>query len=136
MAVRRWRRFPHAALWVKAGGRLWGYRNFFQINLRKLLIAGELSDFDPLFAAQNIGNKRLRYQNIDFKELSSSIRLSCDDYCEAIVSVSICGAQGQMSQELGIGLWITVGGEIGWVESPQIPSFSDRWKRREVPAVP
>ena len=34
-----------------------------------------------------------KYQNIDFKELSSSVRFSCDDYCEAILRVRICGGK-------------------------------------------
>src|SRR5579862_1924917 len=71
-------------------------------------------------AAQILANRRLRYQNLDFKELNSSVRVSCDDYCEAILRVSICGAQGQMSHDLAAGLWISVRvqfGGAGWHES-------------------
>jgi len=70
------------------------------INLRKILIALVLLDLDRIYVTQNLGNRRLKYQNLDFKELNSSIRLGCDDYGEAIVNVWICGAQGQMSQDL------------------------------------
>ena len=85
-----------------AGANLWGILppRFFLINLRKILIAWKLSEFDPGRGAQDLENKTLRYQSIDFKELDSSVRLSCDGYCEAIVSIWICGAQGQMSQDL------------------------------------
>jgi hypothetical protein len=44
-----------------------------------MVVAG----FDPILAEQNLGNTGLRYQNLDFKELNSSVRLSCDGYCEA-----------------------------------------------------
>jgi hypothetical protein len=58
----------------------------------------------------------LRYQNLDFKELTSSVRLTWDGYCEAIMKVAISGAQGQMSQVSTGGLWISarlqVDGEI------------------------
>ena len=50
--------------------------------------------------------QELRYQNLDFKELTSSVRLTCDGSCEAIMKVAISGAQGQMSQVLAGGLWI------------------------------
>jgi hypothetical protein len=67
-----------------------------------------LLELDAPRAPQILANRRLRYQNLDFKELSSPARVSCDDYCEAILRVWIVGAQGQMSHDLAGGLWICV----------------------------
>jgi len=82
--------------------------SFFWINLCKIQIARELLGFDPMGAAQNPGNRRLKYQNLDFKELNSSVGRSCDGYGEAIVNVRVSRAQGQMSQDLADRLWKSV----------------------------
>jgi hypothetical protein len=68
------------------------------------LIAGELLDLDCICSMQNLVNTRVKNQNLDFKELNWSDRLTCDGYCEAIMRVWIYGAQGQMSQHLADGL--------------------------------
>src|SRR5689334_4819440 len=81
---------------------------FFLIDLRKILITQRLLDFDPLYSPQILANNPLRYQNLDSKELNSSVGLGCYDYCEAILSVRICGAQGQMSRDFADSLWISV----------------------------
>jgi hypothetical protein len=73
-------------------------------NLDCMRVAG----FRSHFSAQNLENTGLKSQNLDFKELNSSVRLGCDDYCEAILMVSTYGAQGQMSQDLADGLWKAV----------------------------
>jgi hypothetical protein len=85
------------------------------IHLRKLLDAWELLEFDPNCGPQILANIGLRSKNLDFKELNSSVKLGSDDYCEAIMRVWICGAQGQMSQDLARGLWISV--DCDWVSS-------------------
>jgi hypothetical protein len=72
------------------------------------LIAGELLDLDCIDGMQNLVKTGLKNQNLDFKELNWSDRLTCDGYCEAIMRVRIYRAQGQMSQHLADGceyLW-------------------------------
>jgi hypothetical protein len=66
-----------------------------------------VAGFRSHFSAQNLESRRLTSQNLDFKELNSSVRLGCDDYCEAILKDSIGEAQGQMPQDLAAGLWIS-----------------------------
>jgi hypothetical protein len=78
------------------------------------LIAGDLLDLDCIYGMQNLVNTGLKNQNLDFKEVNSSDRLTWDGYCEAIMRVRIYRAQGQMSQHLADGceyLWdCNVGG--------------------------
>jgi hypothetical protein len=82
-----------------------------------------VAGFRSHFSAQNLESRRLKNQNLDFKELNSSIRLGCDDYCEAILKVSICEAQGQMSQGLADGLWIFSTAKVSVVEMGNVPSL-------------